>query len=234
MTKQSKNDKKGDPMRPVAALKDTGFDGSNYNDPIEERQIDKFVCDEMGRQIHRYIKGMSGSIGMMGRFEAKIKQLTVPEREEAIARYIDLNRKAIKGLDFRIVLARAMANYCDTFDYFVEMLHDEVKFQYYLSRIKSKYIQLHEVIEQNGKFGIRDHTGRVLVQPEYDFLRTAYVYVDDLRMMPVIAQKDGKMGLVLPDGNGTIVAPFEYDDISLRDEPPYFEATKDGETVELG
>ena len=32
-----------------------------YVDPIEQRQIDKFVCDEMSRQIHRYIKGMSGT-----------------------------------------------------------------------------------------------------------------------------------------------------------------------------
>ena len=51
--------------------------------------------------------------------------------------------------------------------------------------------------------------------------------------MPVIAQRDGKMGLVLPDGNDTVVADFIYDDISLRDEYPYFEATKDGETVIL-
>ena len=32
-----------------------------YVDNIELQQIDKFVCDEMARQIHRYIKGMSGS-----------------------------------------------------------------------------------------------------------------------------------------------------------------------------
>ena len=34
---------------------------AEYEDSIEQQQIDKFVCDEMGRQIHRYIKGMSGS-----------------------------------------------------------------------------------------------------------------------------------------------------------------------------
>lgn len=32
----------------------------DYADPIELQEIDKFVCSEMGRQIHRYIKGMSG------------------------------------------------------------------------------------------------------------------------------------------------------------------------------
>lgn len=198
----------------------------SYNDPIEETQIDKFVCDEMGRQIHRYIKGMSGSVAMMQRFEDKIKALAVADREQAIARYIDLNRKVTAGLDFRIVLTRAMANYCDTFDYFLAMLRDEERFQHYIDRIQKKYIQYHEVFEENGKFGIRDHTGRVLVHPLYDFLRTPYVYVDDMRTMPVIAEKDGKMGLILPDGKETVVAPFVYDDISLRDEPPYFEATK--------
>lgn len=39
-----------------------------YVDSIEEERIDKFVCNEMGRQIHRYIKGMSGSKHMMEKF----------------------------------------------------------------------------------------------------------------------------------------------------------------------
>ena len=170
---------------------------------------------------------------MMYRFEEQLKTLTIPEREEAIARYIDLNRKVVSGLDFRMIVARAMANYCDSFDYLDSMLHNEQKFESYMKRIYKKYIQFHEVFEENGKFGIRDHKGRVLVHPLYDFLRTCYVYVDDLRTMPVIAQRDGKMGLILPDGKDTVEAPFIYDDISLRDEPPYFEATKDGKIVLL-
>ena len=78
--------------------------------------------------------------------------------------------------------------------------------------------------EENGNFGIKDHQGNVLVPAHYDFLRTPYVYVDDLRSLPVIAQRDGKMGLVMPDGKETVVLDFIYDDIELRDEPPYFEA----------
>ena len=89
---------------------------ATYVDPIEEERIDKFVCDEMGRQIHRYIKGMSGSKDIMNKFEAQLSTLSIPEKEVAIARYIDLNRKVTSGLDFKIVLTRAMANYCDTFD----------------------------------------------------------------------------------------------------------------------
>ena len=97
---------------------------------------------------------------------------------------------------------------------------------YYLNRIKSKYMQYHEIFEQDGKFGMKDYKGNVLISPQYDFLRTCYVYMDDLSIMPVIAQKDGKMGLILPDGKDTVVADFIYDDISLRDEPPYFEVRK--------
>ena len=199
---------------------------NEYVDDIEQQQIDKFVCNEMARQIHRYIKGMSGSKQMMLQFEEQLSTLTIPEKEEAIARYIDLNRKVLSGLDFKIVLTRAMANYCDTFAYLLRLVNDKRKMVYYLNRIKEKYVQYHEVVEQNGKFGICDHRGSMLVSPQYDFLRTCYVYVDDLKMMPIIAQKDGKMGLILPDGKDTVVAPFVYDDISLRDEYPYFEARR--------
>ena len=116
----------------------------NYVDPIEQSEMDKFVCMEMGRQIHRYIKAMRGSVSMMYRFEEQLKTLTIPERETAIARYIDLNRKVVSGLDFRMIVARAMANYCDSFDYLEAMLHNEAKFEGYMKRVYSKYIQFHE------------------------------------------------------------------------------------------
>ena len=197
-----------------------------YVDSIELERIDKFVCDEMARQIHRYIKAMKGSKTIMLKFEEQLATLTVEEKEEAIARYIDLNRKVLSGLDFKVVLARALANYCDTFAYLVELVNNKRKMVFYLNRIRDKYEQYHEVFEENGHFGIKDHKGNVLIPAHYDFLRTPYVYVDDLRTLPVIAQRDGKMGLILPDGKETVVADFIYDDISLRDEPPYFEAWK--------
>ena len=206
---------------------------SMYIDPIEIRQIDKFVCQEMGRQMHRYIKGMSGTKRIMEKFEEALSSLTVEQKEEAIARYIDLNRKSISGLDFKLVLARAIANYCDTFEYMLEMVNNRQKMEFYLKRIKGKYIQYHEVFEQDGKFGIKDFKGNILVSPQYDFLRTCYTYVDDLIMMPIIAQKNGKMGLILPDRKDTVVADFIYDDIQLRDEPPYFEAILKGQKVPL-
>jgi len=197
-----------------------------YVDSIEVQQIDKFVCDEMSRQIHRYIKGMSGTKRMMERFEQQLSQLSVPQKEEAIARYIDLNRKVLSGLDFKIVLTRAMANYCDTFDYMLTIINDKKRMSFYLDRIRSKYIRFHEVFEEQGNFGIKNYDGTIIVKPEYDFLRTCYIYVDDFIIIPIIAGKNGKLGLILPDENNTVVADFIYDDISLRDEYPYFEAKK--------
>lgn len=200
----------------------------DYADPIEQQEIDKFVCSEMGRQIHRYIKGMSGTKQAMLKFEERLASLSVPEKEKAIAKYIDLNRKALDGLDLKMILVRSVANYCDTFQYMLDFVNDKRKMVFYYQRIKAKYIQYHEVFEQDGKFGMKDHQGNILLSPTYDFLRTCYIYNDDLSIMPVIAEKNGKMGLVMPDGNDTVVADFLYDEICLRDEYPYFEASHEG------
>ena len=204
-----------------------------YIDIIEQERIDKFVSDEMERQMHRYIKAYHGSKDIMDKFILRLKGMTVEQKEDAIAAYIDINRKAVSGLDLQIVLARAMANYCDTYFYFKKMLADRKKFDFYLKRIKEKYVRLHEVFEQDGKFGIKNYKGEILVQPRYDFLRRVFTNVDNRSNMPIIAQKDGKMGLILPDGKDTVVADFVYDDISLRDEYPYFEATNGDETILL-
>ncbi len=199
-----------------------------FREEIETRQIDKFFCDEMGRQVHRYIKAMHGSLAMLEKFEARLRQLDIPEREKALALYIDLNRKVIKDLDWRMLISRAMANFCDSYGYFRDMVQDEETMNFYVERMQEKYIRFHEVMERNNKYGIKDHEGNMILQPVYDFLRTPYVYVDDLRTMPIIAEKNGKMGLVLPDYHDTVVVPFDYDDISLRDEEPWFELTKQG------
>lgn len=200
----------------------------DYADPIEQQEIDKFVCSEMGRQIHRYIKGMSGTKQAMLKFEERLASLSVPEKEKAIAKYIDLNRKALDGLDLKMILVRSVANYCDTFQYMLDFVNDKRKMVFYYQRIKAKYIQYHEVFEQDGKFGMKDHQGNIMLSPSYDFLRTCYIYNDDLSIMPVIAEKNGKMGLVMPDGNDTVVSDFLYDEICLRDEYPYFEASREG------
>ena len=201
-----------------------------FRDEIELKQLDKFFAMEMGRQIHRYIKAR-GSMSMLEKIEQRVETLSIPERERAMAKYIDLNRKVIANLDWRMLIARSMANYCDSYNYFVKMVADEETMNFYVKRMMEKYVRFHEVFEENGKYGIKDSDGTILVHARYDFLRTPFVYVDDLVSMPVIAEKEGKMGLVLPDGHDTVVLQFDYDDISLRDEDPWFELTKDGETI---
>ncbi|MCO6024938.1 hypothetical protein NG821_03600 [Prevotella cerevisiae] len=195
-----------------------------YSDPVEQQQIDLFVCREMVRQVNRYIKAMSGSREGTERFSAKLSQLDLHQKEKAIAGYIDLNRKIVDGLDWKIILARALANYSETFPYLMALIRNKRKMVRYLQHIKQTYLRFHSIFEDQGKFGMKDHEGKVLIPAEYDFLRTPYVYMDNLSLVPVIAEKNGKMGLILPDYHNTVVADFLYDDISLRDEYPYFEA----------
>ena len=57
-----------------------------YTDPIEEQRIRHFVCMEMGRRIHRYIKAMHGSKQQMLRFEEHLKDLSLEEKEAALHR----------------------------------------------------------------------------------------------------------------------------------------------------
>ena len=204
-----------------------------YTDPIEVYQIRHFVCKEICRQIHRYIKAMSGSKQQMLLFEEHLQGLSLDEKETTIAQYLDLNRKALKGLDMKLVLARAMANYCDTYSYLVTLINDKRRIVQYLQLINDIYIRYHTVFEENGKFGITDYKGNVIVSPKYEFLRTCYMYVGTFQILPIIAQLEGKMGVILPDGKDTIVIPFDYDSISLREEPPYFDAKRKGRHVYL-
>ncbi|MBA7488083.1 MAG: hypothetical protein HG422_03495 [Prevotella sp.] len=196
-----------------------------FRDEIELREVDKFFCNEMKRQIHRYIKA-HGSMLLMQKFEESLAQLSVADQEEAVARYIDRNRRAVTEMDWRMLIARAMANYCDSYSYFLDMVGDEETMNFYVSRMKGKYLRFHSVTEKDGKYGLSDYKGREILSPCYDFIRTPYCFVDDMLLLPVIAEKGGKMGLVLPDGHDTVVVPFEYDDISLRDEEPWFELTQ--------
>ncbi len=53
-----------------------------YADPIEQQEIDKFICSEMSRQIHRYIKGMSGTKQAMLKFEEKAGEPLCPRERE--------------------------------------------------------------------------------------------------------------------------------------------------------
>ena len=97
---------------------------NEYLDIIEMERIDKFVSDEMDRQMHRYIKAFHGSKDIMDKFIMRLKGMSVEQKEEAIAAYIDLNRKAVSGLDLQMWLVRSIANDCDTYYYFNRTVSD--------------------------------------------------------------------------------------------------------------
>lgn len=54
-----------------------------YADPIEKWQIRHFVCKEMERQIHRYIKAMRGSKEYMLKFEDTLKDFELIDKEKS-------------------------------------------------------------------------------------------------------------------------------------------------------
>lgn len=72
-----------------------------YVDKIELAEIDKFVCCEMSRQIHRYIKGMSGSKTIMVRFEDSLSKLSVPERKKPLLNILTLTERLLVDLTGR-------------------------------------------------------------------------------------------------------------------------------------
>ena len=60
-------------------ITEDNFD-AQYLDSIEIERIDKFVCDEMDRQIHRYIKAMHGSKQVMDLFVSRLKGMVLASK----------------------------------------------------------------------------------------------------------------------------------------------------------
>lgn len=71
-------------------------------------------------------------------------------------------------------------------------------------------------VGENGKKGVKLPDGKIVIPAEYDEI--AYTYgLLTASTRPYVAIKEGKFGLVKPDGKGTVVAPFVYDDIIVTD-----------------
>ena len=69
-------------------------------------------------------------------------------------------------------------------------------------------------IGENGKMGVKLGNGQVIVPALYDEI--AYTYSDFIaNTHPYVAIKDGKFGLLRPDGKGTEITPFVYDSIII-------------------
>lgn len=81
-----------------------------------------------------------------------------------------------------------------------------------LSLIEDEYDTFQTVFERNGMKGVKDFDGNVVVPAMFDDIVESYPASCYDRLIPVI--KDGKAGLVAPDGSGKVIVGFDYDSIN--------------------
>lgn len=80
-----------------------------------------------------------------------------------------------------------------------------------LASMNGEYDTSQKVFEENGRKGVKDFDNKVIVPAIFDDIIETYSapYFD--RPIPVI--KEGKAGLVAPDGTGKALLDFDYDSI---------------------
>lgn len=87
------------------------------------------------------------------------------------------------------------------------------------------------VIEKDGKEGVMDLDGTVLVPPIFDKVVYTYSRILMKADKPAVVINNGKFGLVRADGTGEMVLPCEHDSIRIADVPNYFFVTDNGKTM---
>ena len=92
-----------------------------------------------------------------------------------------------------------------------------------LYRLEQEYDVLDQVFEENGKRGVVNIAGRVLVPALYCGIPETYAY-SRVHQRPVpVRDHDGKCALAKCDGTGTLLCNFEYDEIcDLYGSPSYY------------
>lgn len=80
---------------------------------------------------------------------------------------------------------------------------------------EQEYDVFTKVYSEDGKFGVKDAIGEILVPAMFDEI--GYTYADSCRGFAVPVIKDGKMALVSPDGKGTMLTDAIYDEIRFCD-----------------
>ena len=94
-----------------------------------------------------------------------------------------------------------------------------------LNRFIDEYDTFTQVYEEDGKKGVKNAAGQVLIPAEYDEI--GYTFMDHLMPLAVPVVKDGKLAFVAMDGKGTMRSDFIYDDIEYTPECCYI-VVKDG------
>ena len=80
---------------------------------------------------------------------------------------------------------------------------------------ENEYEIFTQVFTENGKMGVKDVVGEILVPALYDEI--GCTFADYCRGFAVPVVLDGKMALVSPDGKGTQKTGFDYDHIVFDD-----------------
>ena len=93
-----------------------------------------------------------------------------------------------------------------------------------ITAFEQEYDVFTQVYEENGRYGVKDACGEVLVPAQFDDI--AVTFMDECRKWAVSVVNDNKMALVAPDGKGTLLTPCEYDEIHFYQ--CYYYLIKDG------
>lgn len=80
-----------------------------------------------------------------------------------------------------------------------------------ITAFEREYDVFTKVYEEDGRYGVKDACGEVLVPALFDDI--ASTFMDECRRWAVPVVNGDKMGLVAPDGKGTLLIPFDYDKI---------------------
>ena len=96
-----------------------------------------------------------------------------------------------------------------------------------MSKEEKKFTEV--LVGENGKKGVKSLDGSIIVPANYDEI--AYTYSRRIpKYYPYVAIRDGKMGLVVPDGKGTELTAFVYDYIGMTSPNGWLFYKKDGST----
>jgi len=87
------------------------------------------------------------------------------------------------------------------------------------------------VIEKDGKEGVMDLDGTVLVPPIFDKVAYTYSRIHVNANKPVVVVNNGKFGIVRADGTGEMLLPCEHDFIQLTDLLHFFLVIDNGKIM---
>ena len=119
-------------------------------------------------------------------------------------------------------------------DYFGELVEANADYEELQSLIE-EYDYYDQTFEVDGKVGLKDVKGNILVPALYkDFPERYCSLFMRKRPMPVMGDND-KYALVSTDGTNTVLTPFEYDAIYHKECTSYYICTKrEGDKVLAG